>query len=427
MDLITDLEHMLALSRRMVETHALQPLLEYAMNEALQLVGAERGYIVLLNEDGTLDFRVRQGADADELVNTNDQVSTSILQSVLQTGQPQVIKSAMDDPKWGQARSVTLLKLRSVLCVPLIWDGVSIGAIYVENRSIGNRFTEAGLATLAMFAQQASVSIENARLYNRLEQQVQERTQELRQEIERRIRTEDKLRRANEELQARNEELDAFAHTVAHDIKGPVTTIASFSELLCDKSIPLSAAEQDQYHTLLRRTSLKTSAIIDELLLLAGARKMQVVPQPVDMADVVNEALQRLTDQITTSNAAIVLPASWPVALGYAPWIEEIWVNYISNACKYGRQDNHPPRIELAATAQDDGLIRFEVHDDGPGLSPEKQSQLFVPFTRLDQVRIEGNGLGLSIVHRIATRLGGQVGVESDGRGSTFFFRLPAA
>lgn len=427
MNPITDLEHMLALSRRMVEVHALQPLLEYAMNEALQLVGAERGYIVLLNEDGTLDFRVRQGADADELVNTNDQVSTSILQSVLQTGQPQVIKSAMDDPKWGQARSVTLLKLRSVLCVPLIWDGVSIGAIYVENRSIGNRFTEAGLATLAMFAQQASVSIKNARLYNRLEQQVQERTQELRQEIEQRKRAEDELRRANEDLLARNGELDAFAHTVAHDIKGPATTIASFSELLCDKSIPLSNAEQEQYHTLLRRTALKTCAIIDELLLLAGVRKMQVASQPVDMANVVGEALRRLTDQITVSNADIVLPAYWPVALGYAPWIEEIWVNYISNACKYGRRDNHPPRIELAATAQDDGLIRFEVHDDGPGLSPEKQSQLFVPFTRLDQVRIEGNGLGLSIVHRIATRLGGQVGVESDGRGSTFFFSLPAA
>ncbi len=427
MNPITDLEHMLALSRRMVETHALQPLLEYAMNEALQLVGADHGYIVLLNDDGTLDFRVRQGADVDELVNTQDQVSASILQSVLQTGQPQVIKSAIDDPKWRQAKSVTFLKLRSVLCVPLISEGVPIGAIYVENRSIGNRFTEVSLATLALFAKQAAVSIKNARLYNLLEQQVQERTQELFREIERRKRTEDELRRANEDLQARNGELDAFAHTVAHDIKGPVTTIASFSELLCDKSIPLSGAEQDQYHTLLQRTALKTCAIIDELLLLAGVRKKQVDLEPVDMAEVVGEALRRLADQITASKADIVLPAHWPVALGHAPWIEEIWVNYLSNACKYGRRDNHPPRIELAAKAQADGLIRFEVHDDGTGLSPEKQSQLFVPFTRLDQVRIEGNGLGLSIVHRIATRLGGQVGVESDGQGSTFFFSLPAA
>jgi signal transduction histidine kinase len=424
---LTDLEHMLSLSRRMVETHALQPLLEYAMNEALQLVGAERGYIVLLNEDGSLDFRVRQGADAGELGHTEDQVSTSILQSVLQTGQPQVIKSAMDDPKWKGAKSVGVLKLRSVMCVPLISDGVSIGAIYVENRSIGNRFTEAGLATLALFAQQASVSIENARLYNLLEQQVQERTQELRQEIERRKRSEDELRRSNEELQARNEELDAFAHTVAHDIKGPLNNIAGFSELLCDKSVPLSDAERDEYYTVLLRTAGKISRIIDELLLLAGVRKMQVVPQPVDMADVVSEVLRRMADQITTSHADIVLPTQWPVALGYAPWIEEIWVNYISNACKYGWRDDLSPRIELAAKVQDDAMIRFEVHDDGPGLSPEKQSQLFMPFTRLDQVRVEGNGLGLSIVHRIATRLGGQVGVESDGHGSTFFFTLPSA
>jgi histidine kinase len=242
----TDLEHMLSLSRRMVETHALQPLLEYAMNEALQLVGAERGYIVLLDEDGTLDFRVRQGAGSGEIGSRGDQISTSILQSVLQTGQPQVIKSAMDDPNWKQSRSVESLKLRSVLCVPLISNGVSIGAIYVENRSIGNRFTEDGLATLALFAQQASVSIENARLYNVLEQQIQEHTQQLEQEIERRKRVEDELRRSNEELQAQNEELDAFAHTVAHDIKNPVNIIIGYSEMLRDESVQLSDAERDE-------------------------------------------------------------------------------------------------------------------------------------------------------------------------------------
>jgi signal transduction histidine kinase len=72
--------------------------------------------------------------------------------------------------------------------------------------------------------------------------------------------------------------------------------------------------------------------------------------------------------------------------------------------------------------------VRFWVRDNGPGLSPEAQARLFTPFTRLDQARLQGYGLGLSIVRRIVEKLGGQVGVESQvGAGSTFWFTLPAA
>ena len=71
-------------------------------------------------------------------------------------------------------------------------------------------------------------------------------------------------------------------------------------------------------------------------------------------------------------------------------------------------------------------MARFWVQDNGPGLSAEAQARLFTPFTRLDQARIQGHGLGLSIVRRIVEKLGGQVGVESQPRqGSRFFFTLP--
>jgi two-component system sensor histidine kinase/response regulator len=119
------------------------------------------------------------------------------------------------------------------------------------------------------------------------------------------------------------------------------------------------------------------------------------------------------------------LPKTWPVALGYGPWVEEVWVNYLSNGLKYGGQ---PPRVELGATAQPDGQVCFWIRDNGSGIPPEAQTRLFTPFTRLDQVRAEGHGLGLSIVRRIVEKLGGQVGVKSEaGQGSVFTFTLPAA
>jgi two-component system sensor histidine kinase/response regulator len=166
-------------------------------------------------------------------------------------------------------------------------------------------------------------------------------------------------------------------------------------------------------------------------LLLAGVRKREVEMGPLDMARIVAEAMQRLTSVIEESQAEIVMPERWPVAVGYGPWVEEVWANYISNAIKYGGQ---PPRVELGASSPAHGgkakgeLIRFWVRDNGAGLTEEAQAQLFVPFTKLDQIRVEGHGLGLSIVRRIMEKLGGQAGVESKvGQGSVFFFSLPTA
>jgi signal transduction histidine kinase len=128
--------------------------------------------------------------------------------------------------------------------------------------------------------------------------------------------------------------------------------------------------------------------------------------------------------------AEVALPDNWPVALGYGPWIEQVWVNYLSNAIKYGGE---PPRVELGADASGDaglsqGRVRFWVRDNGPGLGEEEIGRLFVPFTRLDQARAQGHGLGLSIVRRIVEKLGGGVGVESEpGEGSLFYFALPLA
>ena len=160
--------------------------------------------------------------------------------------------------------------------------------------------------------------------------------------------------------------------------------------------------------------------------MLAGVRNAEVELRPLDMADLVANAQLRLTDLIEQHKAEIIVPPAWPVALGYGPWIEEVWANYLSNAIKYG---GAPPRLELGAQ-EEEGQVRFWVQDNGPGLSAEDQARLFVPFTQLDQVRAKGHGLGLSIVRRIVEKLGGKVRVASSGvpgEGSLFSFTLLSA
>jgi PAS domain S-box-containing protein len=231
------------------------------------------------------------------------------------------------------------------------------------------------------------------------------------------------LQRYAEDLTKRNEELDAFAHTAAHDLKNPLANIIGYIEWL-DAHPHLPDDERQEYIRTIGRNALKMDNIIDELLLLAQVRKAEVELSPIDMARVIAEAQARLTFLSAEKQAIINLPDQWPSALGYAPWVEEVWVNYLSNAIKYG---GLPPHAELGYDEQADNTLRFWVRDNGRGILPEEQTSIFTAFGENSKVRATGHGLGLSIVRTIVEKMGGRIGVESaPGGGSTFYFTLPA-
>ncbi len=231
--------------------------------------------------------------------------------------------------------------------------------------------------------------------------------------------SEERLRQQADELQSRNEELDAFAHTVAHDLKNPLATLIVAVETLSSLKVP--PEEWEEYFQDLKATAYHMNRIIDNLLLLAEVRKDDVPLEAIDMAEVVTNVRQRLGQLISQTQAKIETPDRWPTALGHAPWVEEVLANYVSNAIKYGGQ---PPLIQLGADVDLGGCLRFWVQDNGCGLSPEEQTNLFKPFSQLHR-RDKGHGLGLSIVRRIVERMGGQTGVESTpGQGSRFYFTL---
>jgi two-component system, sensor histidine kinase and response regulator len=227
------------------------------------------------------------------------------------------------------------------------------------------------------------------------------------------------------ELRQRNADLDTFAHTVAHDLKNPLTVLIGFAELLAEGFETMSMDDvQDSLDAIINK-GYKAVSIVDELLLLASLRREEVRAMPVDMADLVKEVQIRLANVIQERQAKIHMPHMWPSALGYEPWLEEVWVNYLDNAIKYG---GDPPEVTLGSTPLDNGLVRFWVQDNGVGLSEEEMAVIFKPLVRVQAVRVQGNGLGLSIVRQIVEKLGGRVGVESTGapgEGSRFYFDLP--
>jgi signal transduction histidine kinase/DNA-binding NarL/FixJ family response regulator len=416
-----DLALLNRLGQELTATFDLPQLTGRLLETVMETIGAEAVSVWLLDEERKSWLVCQAAFPPDQnrsLVNLHLPPGQGVAGWVAQEGESVVVANVQDDPRFFSGiDEQTGFHTTSLLAVPLRARSKVIGVLEVVNKQDGD-FDGDDRALVEMLAASAAIAIENARLYVQAQQEIAER------------------KRAEEEREKLIEELDAFAHTVAHDLKSPLCTIANFAEMLEEDYANIPDEEIRDYLQTIVRGGHKASNIVDELLLLAGVRKVEEVEmRPLDMASIVAEAQQRLALMIEEHQAEIILPDTWPVALGYGPWVEEVWVNYLSNAIKYGGQ---PPRLELGAgppsvppasgeEAKGRRRVRFWVRDNGPGMKLEEQAHLFTPFTRLDQVHTKGHGLGLSIVWRIVEKLGGQAGVESEvGQGSVFSFTLPA-
>lgn len=359
-----------------------------ALDAAMRISNADAAVIGLTEDAGTRVISVL-GSYPDALINQLLPTDRGIVKRVIQHKQAELVADLAADADYYAIAP----GMQAQITAPLISREKLIGVLALETTEAG-RFTPQVYETLKLLVARVAAAIDNAYMY------------EARQRL--------------------IEELNAFGQTVAHDLKNPLAIIGGYASLIDEEYDTLPDSEKRELVRCIVHGAAKANDIIEALLLFAGVRTMKgVTIGQLDMKVTVDETLRRLANMIAEYGTQLELPDNWPPALGYAPWIEEIWVNYLSNAIKYG---GRPPRIVLGYDIQADGKIRYWVRDNGRGLTPEQQAKLFTPFTRLEQAAVEGHGLGLSIVQRIAARLRGEVGVESEpGHGSLFYFTLPAA
>ncbi len=219
-------------------------------------------------------------------------------------------------------------------------------------------------------------------------------------------------------------DLDAYARSVAHDLKNPISGVIGLTDFIKEDILNHKQEQAIELLDMLNDQGQKMLKIVDDLLLLSRVRKEDVRPTVIDMGSIVEAAINRLKKQAEDRGATFEIPDNWPPVKGHPQWIEEVWVNLISNAIKYG---GNPPRIVIGTEKMVNGWNRFWIQDNGNGLSPELFEKLFADFERLGQQNIEGHGLGLSITKRIIEKLGGQVLVSSKnipGKGCIFSFTL---
>lgn len=407
------LRRILEISRAMAQTHDLDTLLQLAMEETLAIVNAEMGYLLILNNSGQVEFKIRAG-NHPAPSNDSDTLSRSILNDVIKTQTPHVITDALSDERYLASSSVQHLQIRSVMCVPLISHGDTLGAIYVENRTITGAFRQDDLEPFIFFANQASASIENAMMITDLEIRVAERTAQL----------EHSWKEAIEANKIRT----TLLGQLAHDMRSPATVINLSLQMLKNPSVsPLN----EKQHTWVSRSSMALEQMINLIQNIFELSKyelqsLDIHKEPVDL----NDFLMRMTEIAAglpwegTVQFRHELPNNLPTIEIDPVRIQQVVMNLISNALKFTSKGE----VVLYASMSESSSVQIGVRDTGLGMPADVHAKVFERFQQFDMDmarQSKGAGLGLAICKELVEKHGGRIWVESTpGVGSDFCFQL---
>ena len=247
----------------------------------------------------------------------------------------------------------------------------------------------------------AKADAEVRRLNTELEQRVHERTVE--------------LTRANEELKQ-------FAYAASHDLREPLRTIASYTQLLERRYGTNLDGDAQEFMKYITESVQRMDLLLNDLLSYSHQLKSQQSFSPVSAEAVLAGVLMNLDTSIKASGATIVHE---PLPEVFSDFVQlgQVFQNLLSNSIKY--RSEAPPHIHITAEETDEAFV-FSVSDNGIGIDPRYHEQIFGIFKRLHGREFPGTGIGLALVKRIVERHGGRVWVESEpGKGATFRFTIP--
>jgi PAS domain S-box-containing protein len=236
-------------------------------------------------------------------------------------------------------------------------------------------------------------------------------------DITQRLKTEQELRRANDDL-------EQFAYSVSHDLQEPLRSVSIYSELLIRRCAERLDGEAQELLRYLAEGAARMEALVGDLLEYTRVVKLDVSTDKTDANAVLATVLSNLAETIASLDARVI-PGELPEVRASAIHLQQIFQNLISNALRYrGRE---PPVVHVEAGQHDGGYALFSVKDNGIGFEPQYKEQIFGLFKRLHtSTEYPGTGLGLAICRRIVERYRGRIWAESSpGEGSTFYFTLP--
>lgn len=386
----------------------LTEVLQLVADKARVLIGAETLMIPLLNEGHlTYTYAAASGKNADAIVGTNFPITIGMCGWVL-TNQRALLYGETD--KWSFTKeSPWELGRPSALMVPLLVEKQIIGGMSGTGKEGGLSFTERDMELMRLISAQVAIAIQNARLFD----QVQNLVENL----------ESKVKERTLELQVANQELEAFAYSVSHDLRAPLRSIDGFSLALLEDYADKVDAEGQDYLQRLRANATRMGELIDAMLTLSRVSRSELNKSTLDLSELSREIADKLLENKPDQKVKFEIEPGMLVK-GDLGLIDALLTNLISNAIKYSSKASEA--LIKIGTAKKDGKPCFRVSDNGAGFDMSRSAKLFQPFQRLHVANdFEGIGVGLATVKRIVNRHGGWIAAEAEvGKGASFFFTL---
>lgn len=453
-----DMESMIKSSVAISSEIILDKLSFKLMEVVIENAGAQRGYLLL----ATNNWRIMAGGSIDKdttkifdipLIN-NDLLPESVVNYVVRTQENLVIYDIQKESLFSRDPIVVNQALNSVMCLPILNQGQLIGIIYLENSLNSGVFNEQRVQFLKLLSGQIAVSLQNALLYENLEQKVKERTIEIELEKAKVENALLQLKDAQTQL-IHSEKLASLGELtagIAHEIQNPLNFVNNFSELsvelINDLKEELERPIMDKQYLEELFTDLKqnqekifhhgkkASSIVQGML--EHSRTNAATKELVNINNLADEYLRlsyhgiRAKDKSFNADFKTEFDENLPKIHIILQDIGRVFLNLINNAfyavnekSKKCQTENYKPTITIV-TKQMDKQVLIQIKDNGTGMPDSVKEKVFQPFFTTKPTG-SGTGLGLSISYDIITKgHGGTLAVESEeGLSTTFTIALP--
>jgi len=418
----------------------LPTLLGLIVRRAAELVGAASGTVFLWDKRDQVLVAEAWHGFADWRRGVRLQLGEAVAGTTAQRREGMIVNDYRTSP---YAHPVTLDRtgITAVLAEPLLYHDRLVGVLTINNEGTGRHFTEEDRATLALFATQAAIAIENARLY----QEIQQHAAELEERVRERTRALEEASRHKSE----------FLANMSHELRTPLNSIIGFAEFLQEQRVGSLNEKQARYLGHIRASGQHLVQIIGDILDLSKAEAGRIVLQPESLSVattledilVTTRGLAHQKNQIVEADIQPDLPPLWADPIRF----KQILFNLLNNAVKFTPNggtvcltahrvkwstgpmvDSSKPIDHSTARPIDTSgeCLEIRVSDTGIGIKTEDLPRLFQQFVQLEATATkhhEGSGLGLALAKRLVELHGGRIWAQSagEGQGSTFTVILP--
>ncbi|ALO17327.1 Non-motile and phage-resistance protein [Salinivirga cyanobacteriivorans] len=415
-----------------------EELLKKTMTIILEHAGAQKGVLILNEKDtGTWKIEALGYVEQNNIkialshYDLSDKIlPVTIINSVINNNKIITLNDAQANSYYGSNPYVKEHKIKSLVAIPVLKQASTVGILYLENNLNKNLFTQDRVNVLSILCTQLAISLENAQLYNTLEQKVRQRTQEVIKQKEEIQQQATMLETVNKELKTLNHTKDKLFSIIGHDLRNPFNIILGQSDLLIENLDEMDSKDTKKSLKFIENASKDAFQLLQNLLDWSRAQTGQLnfYPRKINLKQTIERDISLQENMAQTKNIELIKNIPSQLNIYADPdMVSTITRNLLSNALKFTSEGGN---VVLEAQ-KSEKFVNIAIQDNGTGIKKEHIAILFSEdetYTTRGTNSEKGIGLGLKLCKDFITQNGGKISVESEyGRGTKFSFTLPLA